>query len=155
MKKQHIKISYIVALIITAFLLHVIWENAQAPLFVGYQSFSQHLAICLIGTLGDVVITLLTLALVWLLKKDIPSTKADFLALAIIGLMIAIAIEQNALLLDKWNYTSAMPLLPYLQVGLLPILQMTFLLPFSFYLAKLINAKLEKLQLKEILNLYI
>lgn len=127
--------KYIAKLAVIAFLLHVIWENAQAPLYVGYQSFSRHFPICLIGTLGDVVITLFVLVFLWLLKKDI-TRPADFLGLSIIGFFIAVVIEQHALLAGKWDYALAMPIIPILKVGLAPILQMTLLLPLSFYLAK-------------------
>lgn len=136
------KIKYIGILTIVAFLLHVVWENAQAPLYAGYRSFSLHFPMCFIGTIGDVVITLLVLAFLRLLKKNDLQTAADFMALAMIGFIIAVFIEQNALLIGKWNYALSMPLIPYLQVGLAPILQMTILLPLSFYLAKLFNKKL-------------
>lgn len=135
------KTRYILTLVVVAFLLHLLWENAQAPLFAGYSSFGQHLPICFVGTIGDVVITLFVFVFIRLLKKDEPQTITDFLALAIIGFSIAVAIEQNALLAGKWNYTSAMPIIPWINVGLMPIIQMTILLPLSFYLAKLLNKK--------------
>lgn len=122
--------------------MHLFWENAQAHLFAGYSSFGQHLPMCFIGTIGDVVITLFVLVFMWLLKKDTPQTIADFLALAIIGFIVAVAIEQHALLVGKWDYASAMPVIPWIKVGLTPIMQMTILLPSSFYLAKLFNKKL-------------
>jgi len=135
------KIKYIAILTIVSFLLHIVWENAQAPLYAGYQSFSLHFQVCFAGTVGDVVITLLVLAFLRLLKKDSLQTAADFMALAIIGFIIAVFIEQNALLVGKWSYAPSMPLIPYLHVGLAPILQMTILLPLSFYLARLFNKK--------------
>jgi len=52
-----------------AFILHIIWENAQAPLFQGYTSFTQHFPICFLGTIGDVVFTLFIYLLVSLLVK--------------------------------------------------------------------------------------
>lgn len=132
---------YIFTLIISAFLFHLVWENAQASLYAGYQSFFAHFPICLVGTVGDVVITIFALVLVRLFKKDVPQTAADFLSLAIIGFVIAVAIEQNALLIGKWNYAPAMPIIPTLNVGLAPILQMTIMLPLSFYLANLFDKK--------------
>lgn len=138
---RSIKARYFITIVIIAFLLHIVWENAQAPLYAGYQSFFVHFPVCLIGTVGDVVITILTLMLVLLLKKQIPQTAPDFLALAIIGFITAIAIEQHALLVGKWNYSQTMPLIPWLNVGLAPILQMTILLPLSFYIANLLNKK--------------
>lgn len=137
------KTRYIMTLIVVAFLLHFLWENAHAPLYAGYSSFGQHVPICFIGTLGDVVITLFVLGFIRLLKKGAPQTIADFLALAIIGLMVAVAIEQHALLVGKWSYAPAMPIIPVLKVGLTPIIQMIVLLPLTFYVAKLINKKYE------------
>lgn len=133
--------KYLAALTFVAFLLHVVWENAQAPLYAGYQSFSQHFSICFVGAIGDVVITLFVLAFIWLLKKDKPQTISDFLALAIVGFIVAVAIEQNALLAGKWSYAPAMPIIPWLNVGLAPIIQMTILLPLSFYIVGLFNKK--------------
>lgn len=135
------KTRYSITLIVVAFLLHFVWENTQAPLYVGYQSFSQHFSICFVGTIGDVIITLFVLAFIWLLKKDEPQTITDFLALAIVGLVVAVAIEQHALLIGKWNYASTMPIIPWIKIGLTPIIQMTILLPLSFYLAKLFDEK--------------
>lgn len=131
--------KYLAALTIVSFLLHIIWENTQAPLYVGYQSFSQNFAICFVGAIGDVIITLFVLAFIWLLKKDKPQTISDFLALAIVGFIVAVAIEQNALLTGRWSYAPAMSIIPWLNVGLTPIIQMTALLPLSFYVAGLFN----------------
>lgn len=93
------------------------------------------------GTIGDVVITLLVSVFIWLLKKDRPQTIADFLALAIIGFIVAVAIEQHALIVEKWSYAPAMPIIPALEVGLTPIIQMTLLLPLTFYLTGLSGKK--------------
>ncbi|MBI2099737.1 MAG: hypothetical protein HYT48_00135 [Candidatus Vogelbacteria bacterium] len=130
----------IIFLSLIAFVLHIVWENAQAPLFQGYVSFSLHFPMCLIGTVGDVVITLFVYSIVALLKNDfgwiIALNKKDIVALVIIGFFIALGIEQHALLFGRWAYADAMPIIPYLKVGLAPIFQMIFLLPISIYLTK-------------------
>ena len=133
------KTKYIATLAMTAFFLHLVWENAQAPLYTGYQSFSQHFPICFVGVIGDIVITLLVFAFLLLLKKDGVRTTADFAALVIIGFIVAVLIEEHALLIGKWSYGETMPIIPWLNVGLAPILQMTVLFPLSFYLAGLFN----------------
>ncbi|MBI5798737.1 MAG: hypothetical protein HZB10_02295 [Candidatus Yonathbacteria bacterium] len=121
---------------IVSFLLHIVWENLQAPLFAGYVSFGQHFWFCLYGTAGDVVIALVVFLLIALLKGDMDwirsITARDLLALAIIGFFIAVWIEHRALLFSTWNYAAAMPIIPYLKVGLTPVLQMVILLPLSF-----------------------
>ena len=134
----------IIFLSLIAFILHLIWENAQAPLFQGYASFAAHFPICLVGTVGDVVITLVVYFSIALLKNDInwifTLNKKDFVILAVIGFFIAVGIEWRALLFGRWAYIEVMPIIPYLEVGFIPIIQMTFLLPFSVYLTKEIIA---------------
>jgi len=138
----------IIYLSLTAFILHVIWENAQAPLFQGYASFSQHFSACLFGTVGDVAITLFVYVLVALLKNDLnwiaSLNKKDIAVLAIIGFFIAVGIEWRALLFGRWAYADSMPLIPYLKVGLLPIIQMTLLLPLSVFITGKFSAILNK-----------
>ena len=130
----------IIFLSLTAFVLHLIWENGQAPLFQGYASFVQHFPICLAGAVGDVALTLFVYIIVGLLKEDlnwiVKLNKKDIIVLIVVGFLFAVGIEQHALLLGGWAYTDAMPTIPYLKVGLTPVLQMTLLLPFSLYLAK-------------------
>ncbi|MDA1169465.1 MAG: hypothetical protein O3A36_03950, partial [bacterium] len=63
--------------------------------------------------------------------------KKDIITLAAIGLCIAVGIEWRALLFERWAYTDVMPIIPYLKVGLTPMLQMILLLPLSMYLTKI------------------
>lgn len=130
----------IIYLFLTAFILHIVWENAQAPLFQEYASFANHFPVCFVGALGDVAITLLVYFIVALLKNNfgwvIVLNKKDIISLAVVGFFIAVGIEWRALLFGRWAYTIAMPIIPYLKVGLAPILQMTLLLPFSMCLTK-------------------
>ncbi len=131
----------IIFLSLTAFVLHVIWENIQAPLFQGYMSsFVQHFPKCLIGTIGDVVTTLFVYFIVALLKNDLnwisTLNKKDIVVLTVIGFFIAVGIEWRALLFGSWAYADTMPIIPYLKVGLVPIIQMILLLPLSIYLTK-------------------
>ncbi len=130
----------IIFLTIIAFVLHIVWENMQAPLFQGYASFVAHFPMCVIGTVGDVVITLFVYFIIGLLKNDfnwiVGLNKKDITVLAIIGFFIAVGIEWRALLFGMWDYTDTMPIIPYLKIGLTPVLQMIFLLPVSIYLVK-------------------
>lgn len=119
--------------------LHLIWENAQAPLFSGYQNFWQHLPPCLRGTAGDVAFTLavfggvaaVTKNLRWIVNLPL----AHLGGLAALGALVAVGNERLALSAGRWAYAPAMPLLPNLAVGLTPVLQMTLLLPLTLWLA--------------------
>ncbi|MEK7642603.1 MAG: hypothetical protein AAB392_02285 [Patescibacteria group bacterium] len=129
------KIVYLIAI---SFVLHLIWENAHAPLYSVYESFIQHFVPCFIATFGDITVTLSVYGIVSLPKRNTvwitDLNIKDIFALAVISFFIAVWIEQYALFIDKWGYTSSMPLIPYFDVGLTPILQMVILLPLSVYL---------------------
>lgn len=135
----------IIFLSLISFVLHSIWENMQAPLFQGYVSFVAHLPACTLGTVGDVVITVVIYFMVAVLKNDcnwiVKLRTRDMYILAVVGFCIAIGIEWRALLLGRWAYGDLMPILPYVRVGLAPVIQMTFLLPLSLYLTKRIVAR--------------
>ena len=134
----------IIFLSLIAFVLHIVWENMQAPLFQGYVSFLAHFPMCAVGTVGDVAITLFVYLIIALLKNDfnwiVTLNKKGIVILAIIGFLIAVGIEWRALLFGRWAYTGVMPILPYLKVGLTPVIQMTLLLPVSVYLTKIVIA---------------
>ncbi|PIT93260.1 MAG: hypothetical protein COU06_01000 [Candidatus Harrisonbacteria bacterium CG10_big_fil_rev_8_21_14_0_10_38_8] len=130
-------------LTIISFLLHITWENIHAPLYLDYSSFSEHFPACFWATIGDVVFTLAIYLLISLIKNEFSwiknLNKKDIFVIAIIGFFLATGIEWRALLLEKWSYSPAMPIIPVLKVGLTPILQMTLLLPLSFYLVFLME----------------
>ena len=128
------KILFIVAGI--SFLLNVVWENLQAPLYQGYSNFWQHLPICSIASLGDVLIILLLYFILAIFNKDIywitKMSKIDILTVIFLGMLVAVGIEKWALDIARWHYASSMPLIPYTNVGLFPILQMA-ILPWATY----------------------
>lgn len=133
-------IRIISVLTLTAFTLHIIWENVQAPLYLWYESFAQHLGVCFLATFGDIAITLFVYAIIALLKNNIywieELNKKDILVLVIMAFYIAVQMEQQALLFDLWGYNNFMPIIQYFGVGITPVLQMVFLLPISMYLTK-------------------
>lgn len=119
------------------FLLHLLWENAQAPLFQGYESFSQHFPICLKATAtGDMLFMLVIYLILTLVHRDWwclsnPKTyrhPATWLLPMIIGLLLAISFELWAVHVDhRWQYTGGMPLVPFMKIGITPVLQMAVL----------------------------
>lgn len=129
----------LVKLIFISFFLHIVWENAQAPLYLGYVSLSEQFFICFIGTIGDVVFTLAVYCCVALISGNylwfLKTKNKYFLILGFVGLIFAIIVEKVALTFGIWGYKKLMPTIPYLNVGITPLLQMTMLLPSSFYIA--------------------
>lgn len=100
------------------FLSNLIWENLQAPLYQSYASFTQHLPICAIATLGDVAIVLFLYLFMALLHRNLlwinRITKFDLDILVLSGTLVAIGIEKWALDTERWQYTSSMPVIPFI-----------------------------------------
>lgn len=121
-------------------LLNFVWENLQAPLYQGYSNFWQHLLICSIASLGDVLIILVLYFVLATINRDLlwitKMRRSDIVMVMILGILIAVGIEKWALATGRWQYGSAMPLIPDVEVGLLPILQMAILPLLTFYIAK-------------------
>ena len=118
----------------SSFVLHLLWELAQMPLFAGGPPLYSRdcLLLCLRATAtGDMFFMLLlylALAAVhrnfsWL--TDSPSYRhpATWFLMPFIGALLGIICEQWALATHRWQY-GAMPLLPVLHVGVTPVLQM-------------------------------
>ncbi len=118
------------------FILNLIWENLQAPLYEGYNSFWQHFNICFVATLGDVLIILLVFGGFALLYRNIywfsSMNIMRIVFLMGLGTFIAVVIEAFNLGIGRWAYTNAMPTIG--GIGVLPLLQMMILLPLTFYL---------------------
>ncbi len=139
MKRNSLIIGFLIA-----FLLSLIWENLQWPLYQGSGGFWEHFWICFVASLGDVIIVGAIYAILALLFRDINwisqfDVKHVFPVL-FIGFLVAVGIEKWGLNTGRWQYAE-MPTLPLLNVGLLPILQMLIIPPLVFYGMKKVNSK--------------
>jgi len=113
------RIKPLLLLALIAFLLNFVWEITQAPLYECYAQFTLCLWLCFKASLGDVLWVLLLYGTF----RASHSKTATVLA----GLAIAIGVELHALQTGRWAYTEMMPLVPFLNVGLTPLLQMAIL----------------------------
>ena len=131
-------LQWLLSLVIVAGIAHWLWERAHVGLYTGYAHLTR-LPITVDAALGDVGYTIGTVLLVSFIKANIawvlsPSS-ADLLALAVLGCIIALMVEYKALAFKHWAYRDTMPILPFLHVGLTPIVQMTVLLPATVWIA--------------------
>lgn len=133
------------SLTVFALLLNFPWEVLQAQLFEGMAAapHSAVISACLQATLGDVVILLLAHASVavvtrrrrWLLalaRREV----AGFVA---VGIAITATIEWLATRghwAQTWAYSSAMPVIPGIGVGLSPLLQWVVVPPIVLWFAR-------------------
>lgn len=132
----------ITTLLVISVPLNFVWELAQMPLYVeggNLMEFARH---CIVPSLGDGVIVLIIFGVGWWVLRRAdwyvrPSASAYALMLAT-GLVISILIEWVAVYgIGRWSYAARMPVLPVLNVGLSPVLQMLLLPPLIFKLAAL------------------
>lgn len=121
---------------IFAFLLNFVWEFAQGPLFEGMAlaGHRQAIQVCARATAGDVGIALVAFWAVswawrsrrWILKP----TALQLAGFVAVGLVITVVMEWlSTRVLDRWAYAEAMPIVPGLGVGLIPVLQWVFVPP--------------------------
>ena len=115
---------------IFAFLLNYPWEFLQVPFFADMPTAPHWDAVrfCTRATLGDVGIALASFWAVaafarsrdWILQP----TLRQVVAFAAVGIAITIAFEWLAIeVWGRWAYSAAMPTVPLLGTGILPLLQ--------------------------------
>lgn len=133
-------VRYALAIFVAGVLLNYIWEVSQAFLYVGMVSIAAIFWHCFVAALGDGVILLIIHAAGWLVfARPGWFVRPRVAAIAFMlgfGLAIAVAIEWAAVYwLHRWSYTSQMPLIPGLGIGVTPVLQMLVLPAVIFQIA--------------------
>lgn len=119
--------------------LNLLWEIAQLPLYTIWRSGStQDIIVAVLHcTAGDVVIAIsaLILALMLLGTGDWPKQRfVPVSAVAVfLGLVYTIYSEQLNIANRAWAYSDLMPIIPWLDVGLSPILQWLVIPGFCFW----------------------
>ena len=128
----------ILTISIITFILNFLWEISQAflyaPHFVGTGGL---IKIHIRASLGDLLIVFLILLIDAIISTRIfpkENSKKRFVAIAITGFISAVIIEKYALTIGRWSYNPLMPIIPILNVGLIPILQMIILPVLIFHL---------------------
>jgi hypothetical protein len=101
------------------------WEMLQMPL---YGRFEGGWWRCFQAALGDVLFLAVLYALMACAAEDWSwfgqLSRWRLLLLAALGFLIAVLIEQRALLAGAWTYQAGMPQIPFLGVGWVPVVQM-------------------------------
>lgn len=101
-----------------AFLLNWIWENAHSVLYLGYQGGAIRPVILFEAALID---ALLISGLVLVAHRFKLQTSAFVI---IGGLLLSFVIEIWALQTGRWQYNELMPIVPFINVGLTPFIQL-------------------------------
>jgi hypothetical protein len=110
----------ILIIFLFAFVSNLIWENLHSHLYVEYQGMEITQFILMRASFWDAVIITVVL---------LPFLYINFLKLrswliVIVGVVVAVFIELYALETNRWAYNSLMPIIPILQIGLTPTIQL-------------------------------
>lgn len=107
-----------------AFGLNLLWENLHARLYAYYQHGPITELILLRAAFFDAVFISAILIAVTTIPFFI---KHQWRWTVVIGLVLAVLVERYALTTDRWAYTNVMPVIPVLQTGLTPTIQLGLL----------------------------
>lgn len=128
-----------------ALLLNYPWEFTQVPLFEGMAQAPHWSAVktCTRAALADAFITLIAYWIVASLNRARAWIEAprgrDIGFMVIVGTTVTLVIEQLALhglWFGSWSYSSTMPIVPLLGVGLAPFLQWILIPPLVVVFVK-------------------
>jgi hypothetical protein len=130
-------------LLLFAFLVNFVWEMLQMPLFAfpAQASWAQMNLACVQASAGDALMMVIAYWIVAVILKDRawvfhPSTPTLALFLAP-GIVMTIVFEALATgPLHRWAYTAAMPTLPGLGTGLVPLAQWLILPPVILFIVR-------------------
>lgn len=130
------------AILVWAVPLNFVWEMGQSWTYTGVPaSFWSAVQAC---GMHSVIDGLCVLGIFWggvLVFRDLGWRHrpgfAGYFWMGTTGFFLSVVIELNAVYrLEQWSYREAMPLIPGLGVGLLPVLQMLTLPPVIFILTR-------------------
>ena len=134
--------QFFAATVLASFALNEIWEMTQMPAYVetAGHSWASTLGLCSRAAMGDVGIVLGIYAAGALAAGDLGWGLRGrwniYATAAVQGLVYAALVEHTALAAGRWSYTERMPVVPLLDAGLWPLLQMTLLPPRAFLFAR-------------------
>jgi len=115
-----------------SFLLNWIWETLHSNLYIYHQGREITQQILLRATLFDAVfITLMSILFI----RVIYFKERQWYAI-VFGLIVAILIEVYALGANRWEYSQFMPIIPLINTGLTPTIQLGLLSYITYKLVK-------------------
>jgi hypothetical protein len=132
-------LTRLVALFVVAVIVDYPWELAQSALFaqtVEWRAMWWH---CFVAGLGDGILVWTIYIIGWAVYRrptwfERPG-RLQYAMMLTAGGLVAVIVEWMAVhVAHRWTYTAAMPLIPGLDIGAVPIFQMLVLPPMIFRL---------------------
>jgi hypothetical protein len=131
--------KFIFLVIVLSYLLNLIWELLHIPLYESSVLPNNHMILCMLASLADVIMVLVLYfgsAIVYkdpLWVKTLSRTRV--LITMMVGGMGAILSETRHIAAGNWAYAGSMPILPIVGVGLTPVLQFIIMPALIYYLS--------------------
>jgi hypothetical protein len=139
-KKSNLKFYLILFLL--GFAVNLIWEISQMQFFAGKpgDTFLEGIYYCSLASVIDGI----TVILIYFIASRILSSVNlyFYLLTALFGALSAILFENIAFYFNLWSYKESMPIVPFIEVGILPFSQLILLVPLSIFLANKIYKKI-------------
>lgn len=133
--------GFLAALSFSSFALNWLWEMLQMPAFVEMagRSWTETALPCAGAAVGDVAITLGIYGLGALAARSccwgLEGVWNVYLTGTLLGGIFAATFEWYSMASDRWSYNERMPIVPVLNLGLWPLLQLMLLVPISWAIA--------------------
>ena len=122
-----------------SFILHFAWEMLQMPLFFNMSLSWQSTLFCTLASVVDTIMVLLIYCGFATLLNDswwmIKPSPYLLVILVLVGGAGAVLAELLHIKLGTWSYSSEMPIMPALKVGLVPVLQFMLLPGVIYFIA--------------------
>lgn len=141
-RTSRVQLIFAAALAAVAFVLNWAWEMAQMSAYreLAGRSWAETLVPCTAAAAGDVGLTFAVFGLGALASGRLSWGEERrwnvYAAAALLGVVLAVAVEWRAAASGRWSYTDRMPIVPVLGVGLWPLLQLVVLVPLSIWIAR-------------------
>ena len=131
--------SLIVKMFIIALVLNLAWELSQGPLYSGFSYNAEQMSFCALASIADAVMVILLYYALTLIYKNLhwiyEFTVLRTILIMLIGGIGAVLAEAKYLKAGSWSYNDSMPIIPYTNVGLSPILQFIILPALIYFLS--------------------
>ncbi|MBI2449231.1 hypothetical protein HYV49_02955 [Candidatus Pacearchaeota archaeon] len=135
----------IIYIIIFSFIFNLAWEIFHSPLYktaVNALKTGYYPILILKAAGGDIIMVLIIFLAISSFNRSFQweiSNKKNITLSIIFGLIISIGFELYAQYTDRFFYNSKMPIIPFIKVGLTPVLQMIITPLITFWFAEKIN----------------
>ncbi|QEK13667.1 hypothetical protein FQB35_11955 [Crassaminicella thermophila] len=145
--KQFLRNFIIIALI--SFIFQAAWEYLSCGLFYAMDTKTATSPLMWSATFGDVMMTVTLYVILsfvngnsnWIVNKW---KSKEYIIISLYALFLSFYFEISALYSGRWAYSEAMPLFPNTNIGLIPVIQLLILFPFTFFISKFIIKAINK-----------